>query len=314
MAGVTKIVSWLWEQPGGRTSYQPSHVRIWADMVRRNLTLPHRIAVVTDLPGDFGPDVEVIAPPNEFLDVRIPTWARGRPQCFRRLSMFRPDAARLFGAERIVCMDLDVVIGDSLDPLFAGAEDFRIARGTAGGRLYNGSMMMIRVGARPQVYSEFTPERAVIAGQKFVGSDQAWISYILGPKEAVWTPQDGFSHWGLRHSYPMPRIMSFPGALKPWRLAELGTDRWISRHYRRSGAGRCLVLSYGTGVWTEAAAALGAGKFDAIIASPEAARHWPGDVLAIADDDEHAERLAAMHGFVDVVFCGREGGKVDAAA
>ncbi len=45
--------------------------------------------------------------------------------------------------------------------------------------------------------------------------------------------------------------------------------------------------------------------FGAVIASPEAAAHWPGELLAVADDDGHAERLAAMHGFVDVTFCGR---------
>lgn len=309
------VLTWLWAQPGGRTSYGACHVNIWRDMVARNLTLDHEIACVTDMPEGIDPRVRIIRPPREFEDVRIPTWTRGRPQCFRRLSMFRPDAADLFGAERIVCMDLDVVIGGSLDPMFAGCEDFRMARGTASGRPYNGSVMMIRAGARAQVYREFAPERAIVAGQQFVGSDQAWISYVLGKHEAIWMPQDGLAHWGQRHSYPMPRIMTFPGAMKPWKLAELGTDKWVSRHYRRDGTGRCLVLGYGPSVWTDAAAALGGGRYDAVIASPEAAAHWPSPVLAIADDDGHAERLAAMHGFTHVAFCGRSDGvQADAIA
>jgi len=299
-----KVLTWLWEQPGSRTHYTPWHVRVWSDMVRRHLTLPHTLAVVTDVPGDYG-DVEVIKPPGEFTDVRIPTWNEYRPQCHRRLSMFRRDAADLFGTERIVCMDLDVVIGDRLDPLFEKGEDFRMARGTAATRLYNGSMMMIRCGARPQVYESFTPEKAVVAGRSYVGSDQSWISYVLGPGEATWKPDDGFINWNLRHSFPNPRMMTFPGGIKPWRIAELGADKWVMAHYRRSRAGRCLVLGYGQDVWKDVEQAIETGEFNAVIASPEAAKVWPGKIIAVADDDDHAGRLASMHGFSEVVYCGR---------
>jgi hypothetical protein len=46
------VLAWYWKQPGGRVEYLPLHVNIWADMVRANLSMPHRICCVTDHPGD----------------------------------------------------------------------------------------------------------------------------------------------------------------------------------------------------------------------------------------------------------------------
>lgn len=299
------IFTWYWLQPNGRAQYKPEHVRIWADMVRRNLTLPHRLAVVTDVPGDYG-DLEVIEPPRDFEDVRIPTWGPSFPQCLRRLAMFAPDAGKRFG-DRFVSMDMDCVVMGSLDPLFQRDDDFIMYRGTTEARPYNGSMVMMTAGARPQVYTDFSPEGAAEAGKRYVGSDQAWISYCLGWGEQTWGPEDGVLWYGSSRnaSSPENRLMFFPGTPKPWSLAEEGTYAEAVEHYRRSPHGRCLVLGYAESVWREAEAAFETGPFDAVIASPEAADHWPGDILAIARDDDHAERLAHMHGFDEIVFCGR---------
>lgn len=306
-----KVLTWLWQQPGGRIRYEPWHVQVWADMVRRNLAMPHTLAVVTDIAADFGAGIEVIPLPRDFENVRIPTWGASRPQCFRRLSLFRRDAGRIFGAERIVSMDLDVVITASLDPLFAGGEDFRICRGTAAARSFNGSMVMLRAGSRPEVFETFTPERAVLAGRKHVGSDQSWIAHCLAGrqgsyKEATWGPEDGVVAVQQRHLAKVPRMITWPGPIKPWAVAGIGGDRLVSEHYRRSPSGTGLILGHAPGVWDDVAVALAGGRrFDAVIASPETAPYWPAPVLAIADDDAHAGRLAAMHGLAEVVVCGR---------
>lgn len=298
------VLTWLWEQPGGRATYTARHVNIWADMVRRNLAQPHRIACVTDLADGIDRSIEIIAPPREFEDWRIPTWGPKRPQCLRRVVMFAPDAGKVFG-DRFVCMDLDVVIAGALDPLFEGDHEFRIFRGTSPGRLYNGSMMLIKAGARPAVYERFDLDGAVIAGRKYVGSDQAWISYVLGAGQATWGPEDGV-YWYGHHPRAARdcRVMFYPGIAKPWDIISAGRDEFVANNYRRNPAGSCLVLGYGPTVWDDLAR-VDDRKFDAVIASPEAAAHWPGDVLAIADDDRHAERIAAMHGFAEMVFCGR---------
>jgi hypothetical protein len=296
------VLTWLWSQPGGRTEYRAEHVNIWAAMVRRHLAMPHRIACVTDMPQGIDPRIEIIAPPGEFEDVRIPTWGPERPQCLRRLAMFRRDAADIFG-ERFVCMDLDCIIGEALDPLFEGDVDFRICKGTRRDRPYNGSMMMLRAGARPKVYENFTATGARVAGQHFVGSDQAWISHILGPNEATWSLEDGVIwHVGWRcHS---PRLMFFPGFTKPADFVVLGKDEWMNEHYRGDAEGRCMVLGYEDGLWRDVEAALEAGPIAAVIASPEAAEHWPGPVLAVAETNAAAARIARMHGFTDIAWCG----------
>jgi hypothetical protein len=276
-------------------------------MMRRHLTIPHSLAVVTDVPGDYG-DVEVIPPPRDFEDARIPTWGPGRPQCLRRLSMFRRDAADLFGADRIVCTDLDLIVCASLDPVLDIKDDFRITRGTATSRAYNGSMMMLRLGSRPLVFETFSIDKATEAGRRHVGSDQSWIAHCL-PGEKTWTPADGVRFWGQHQPVHDARVVFFAGELKPWVLAATGREAMVFRAYRGERTDRALVLGYGKTLWSDVAAALEQGPVGGVIASPEAAAHWPGEVLAIADNDAHAERLAAMHGFADVVWCGRSGGQ-----
>lgn len=200
-------------------------------MVRRHLAMPHRVACVTDMPEGIDASVEIIAPPGDFLDISTPRWGNGRPQCYRRLSMFRRDAADLFG-ERFVCMDLDCVIADSLDPLFDRGEDFVIYKGTAASRPYNGSMMLIQAGCRPQVYEDFNQQAALTSSQEFCGSDQAWLAHCLGWGEKTWDETDGVEFFGnaYRKRKSQPRILFFPGTLKPWLIARV--DPFVSRHYR----------------------------------------------------------------------------------
>lgn len=226
------VLSWLWSQPQGRTKFTKQHVAVWADMVRRNLSMPHRIACVTDMALPAG--VERILPPGDFHDVE-PKWGPRKPNCYRRLAMFRRDAAEIFG-ERFVCMDLDCVIGGPLDPLFDRRDDLVLFKGTAPDRPYNGSMMLIRAGCRPLVFERFNQTVATISGTKFVGSDQAWLAQCLGRREKVWAERDGVYFYGQGSIYSpkttRPRILFFPGKLKPWVLAPLRIDPFVSSNYR----------------------------------------------------------------------------------
>jgi hypothetical protein len=214
------VLTWLWSQPGGRTKFTPQHVNIWADMVRRNLSMRHRISCVTDTPGGIDPSIHIIKPPGEFEDVR-PSWGPSKPNCFRRLSMFRKDAAKIFG-KRFVCMDLDCVVGGPLDPLFDRPEDLVLFKGTAESRPYNGSLMLIKAGCRPQVYDDFDQAGADASGGAFHGSDQAWLAHKLGWGEATWDESDGVWHFAryMKHcKKARPTIVFFPGKRKPWEMA-----------------------------------------------------------------------------------------------
>ncbi|HEY4136487.1 MAG TPA: hypothetical protein VGO34_14880 [Alphaproteobacteria bacterium] len=307
------VMTWLWRQDGGRVAYAAHHVNIWADMVRRHLSTPHRIACVTDMPDGIDPWIDIITPPRDFVSVCIPTWGVDKPQCLRRIALFRPDAADIFGA-RFVSMDMDCVITGEIAPLFADAADFKMYRGTTNERPYNGSMLMMTAGARSQVYERFTPAAAEQAGRQYVGSDQAWISYVLGRGEATWGVEDGVGCYGSSLLPPPDarRLTFFPGTPKPWQLAETGGDAWVQDNYRGGMRGRCLILGYAPTVWDEAAIALQSGAFDSVVASPEAARHWPAAVTAIARSDEDALRISAMLGHDEFTFCGRTGAKVAA--
>jgi hypothetical protein len=228
------IMSWLWKQPNGRATYTAETVNIWADMVGRNLTIPHQIACVTDHPEGVDPHIRIISPPRDFENVEMPGWGADKPQCLRRLAMFRPDAADVFG-ERFVSMDLDCVVYDSLDPLFDVDVDFKMYRGTNRKRPYNGSLLMMRAGARPQVYRHLTPLALRNAASQYVGSDQAWISSVLGAGESTWGPEDGVHAYRSRWNTTPPRLMFFLGNPKPWDV-EPQSDGTIRRLYRKRTA------------------------------------------------------------------------------
>lgn len=226
------VLCWFWAQKKARAVYTAEHVNIWARMVRRNLSLPHRIACVTDIPDGIDADIEIIAPPGDFLDIANPRWPDGKPQCYRRLSMFRRDAADIFG-ERFVSMDIDAVIGAPLDPLFDRDDDLVLFKGTCQQRPYNGSMMLIRAGCRPEVFDDFNQDAALESGKLFRGSDQAWLMHKLGPNEAVWDESDGVYWFGGGYRKcrgTEPRVLFFPGTLKPWNALKI--DRFTGKHYR----------------------------------------------------------------------------------
>jgi hypothetical protein len=224
----------LWRQDRSRATYTAHHVNVWADMVRRNLSMSHKISCVTDTPEGIDPSVEIITPPGDFLDIANPKWANGKPQCYRRLSMFRRDAGKIF-SKRFVSIDLDCVIAGPLDPLFDRKEDLVLFNGTHPSRAYNGSMMLIKAGCRPKVFEDFNQEAALESGARFCGSDQAWLMHKLGPNEATWGEADGVSFFGGHYRISSrrqkkPTIMFFPGSRKPWQLKRL--DPFISNNYR----------------------------------------------------------------------------------
>jgi hypothetical protein len=231
---VLTVLSWLWNQPQGRTKFTAEHVNTWAAMVDRHLKMPHRIACVTDTPEGIDGGIEIIAPPGDFEDVQ-PAWGPRKPNCYRRLSMFRQDAADIFG-ERFVSMDLDCVVGGPLDPLFDRPEDLVLFKGTSPDRPYNGSMALIRAGCRPDVYERFDQAAASKANEKFIGSDQAWLAHALGWSIPTWSERDGVFWYGPLYKALVkkqaPRVLFFPGKIKPWTIAPIHIDRFTTNNYR----------------------------------------------------------------------------------
>lgn len=311
------IVAFKWNS-NYAIRYTAEHANVMAAMVARNCSLPHRFVCITDDPTGVLCDTHPL-----WDDASQLKNASGEhlPSCYRRLKLFDPATQKALGVrpgEAIVSIDLDTVIVDDIAPLIDRPDDFLgwSVPGSHHRRVFNGSMFMIRHGAHSEVWSEFDPEtsprEAAQAG--FRGSDQAWMSYRLAGHASGWTHEDGvvsFAREGLGSVDVLPsglRVIMFHGYRKPWDDTVQQNTAWVLAHWRMQSRGSCLILGTGESVWRQAERALARHKFSGVVASPEAAKHWPGHVDAIVWTDEKALRRAIVLGFDKVIICGGSGG------
>lgn len=231
------VVCWLWKKSGYRSTFGARHVNTLRAMVARHYPHPHRFLCVTDHPQGINESVEIVPAWNDFANVESPHGAH-QPSCYRRLRAFHPDIASTFG-ERFVMLDLDTVIVGDVSPLWDVPEDFRIWGETDPRSLYNGSMMLITAGARPQIWTDFDPVKspAMTKAAGNFGSDQGWISYRLGPGEKIWTTADGVYSYRVHlreHPTKLPenaRIVMFHGGTDPWSPMAMDWP-WVRSNYR----------------------------------------------------------------------------------
>jgi glutathione synthase/RimK-type ligase-like ATP-grasp enzyme len=219
------LFCWLWRQDPPMHGYDGSKVNLWAEQMDRHIAISHQLACVTDYPEGIDPSIRIIPMQHDFDDVRVGAWPERQkcPQCYRRLTIWAPDAEKRFGAKRFVSMDMDMLAFSNLDSLFDHDHDVMILKGTATHRPYNGGMVQMNAGARPQVFTKFTADGAALSRTKFVGSDQAWISHVLGRGEKTWGTQQGVYYkrlmpadmWKPPHNM---RLLFFPGSPKPWDI------------------------------------------------------------------------------------------------
>jgi hypothetical protein len=244
-----EIVCWKWRTPGYRSTFDAAAVNTLRCMVERNLSLPHSFTCVTDDGAGIDPRVRVVPLWNDYANVLNPS-NPANPSCYRRLKMFSPDAHKIFVGERVVSMDLDAVITGDLTPLFDRPEDFVIWGGQSVEprrarslpySWYNGSLMMLRIGARPRVWTEFdpnnSPRRAHQANCR--GSDQGWIAFILGKNEKIWGQSDGVfsyrNHVIAEHYGKLPRgarFVAFHGRHDPWHATIQAKHAWVREFYK----------------------------------------------------------------------------------
>lgn len=229
------VVFWLWDDPERPCrwgeAYTVEDVERVAGQVQANLRIPHRFVCLTDNRAAF-PRCEPYIKPLRLWP--CPVGDRGRPeqgQSWRRLRAFSPDMLPILGP-RFVSIDLDCVVVGDLTPLFQqpDADLVMWASPAAPGTPYNGSMWLHRTGSLPIIWQSFDPETSpqTCLEHGFIGSDQAWISYVMGPDLPKWTMADGVHHYGkhcLEHCPANARIVFAPGKVKipPERLSG---ERW----------------------------------------------------------------------------------------
>jgi hypothetical protein len=231
------FVTWLWKPAKGyRSAFCGAHVNTLASMVRRHYPHPHRFLCVTDMPDGIGPEVEIVKAWNDFATVPSPHGTRN-PSCYRRLRAFDPHVRDVLG-DRVVSMDLDLVITGDLTPLFHRPEEFIILQETDPRSFYNGSLFCLTAGARAKVWTSFDPKRSPKEARQAgrFGSDQGWISHCLGRGEATWGTEDGVYSY-RRHLKPkgseLPenaRIVNFHGEHDPWD-SDMQKLPWVAECY-----------------------------------------------------------------------------------
>lgn len=145
------------------SKYGPEYVNILFDMVRRNLNegTPGRFVCFTDDPSGLSPGVEV-----QSLPEGIDGW-------WNKLYLFSPDAFPK--GDRVIYLDLDVVITGALEPLLEYKGRFAALQDRYLPNVLNSGVMMWEAGVYPEIW-----EAWLIEGKPdMVGGDQAWIQYCL---------------------------------------------------------------------------------------------------------------------------------------
>lgn len=224
-----------------RFQFGPEHVLTLRNMVARHYPDPHRFLCITDDARGLK-DIETYPLWDTYADVPSPHFGNN-PSCYRRLVAFGPDFERIAG-KRFVAVDLDAVIVGDMRPVWNRPEDFIVWGETDKRSWYNGSMWMMTAGARRQVLDTFNPRTSPREAKKAgrFGSDQGWISHVLGPGEATWTRDDGVYSHRVHIDPPPPKgcdgelppnatIVFFHGQQKPWSYQSQCVP-WIKRHYR----------------------------------------------------------------------------------
>jgi hypothetical protein len=235
---VLSVVTWKWKPaPGYRSTFGPKMVYVLRRMVKRHYRKPHRFICVTDDPSGLDRHVEVVQLWPDCANIPSPHGGHN-PSCYRRLKAFAPEARDWFGP-RFVSIDLDTVIVGDVTPLWDRPEDFIMWGETNPRSFYNGSMFQMTAGARKQVWERFdpltSPREAFQAGR--FGSDQGWISHVLGKGEATWGREDGVYSYRVHlkpnggELPPDARIVMFHGRTDP-DSHEAQQLPWVREHYR----------------------------------------------------------------------------------
>lgn len=241
------IVCWLWHGTGlGDRPYVPAHVNALRASIARHLSRPHRFICVADSTDGFDPSVEVIITPPEAQavgELRSPEGGRF-PSCYRRLWNFS-EGAKTFG-DRILCIDIDLVPTADWAPLFDRTEEFvgwRPYRDWGRKLRFGGGIYLLTPGTRTHVWTQFNGEPAIRLARAagFRGSDQAWISHLLGAREPYYGRDAGiYSIRDIADPRRLPtdaRLVQFNGGIKPWSSAL----PWVREHWQGPNDGSQLM-------------------------------------------------------------------------
>lgn len=240
------VCTFKWK-PGvlGRKRFRAWHVNRMAAMFRRHLREPHDFVCVTDDPEGLDENVRAVPLWSDLADIPNPHGPR-EPACYRRLKLFSAEAAELVG-ERILAIDLDMVLTGDLGPIVHRPEPVVLLATTAPNIPVNGSLVLVTPGVAEEVWTSFNPETSPKLARKAGchGSDQGWLAWHLlhgclkdragvwnaGPGEPIQFFGEHMRRQGAQSRLPEgTRLVSFHGRGEPWGMTEQLLP-WVQRHY-----------------------------------------------------------------------------------
>jgi hypothetical protein len=222
------ISTWLWGD-----KYSTEDVRKLRTGIARHLKQPFRFLVMTERERKWNPPAD-----TERHAIKDPELLEHKG-CFARLRMFDYGWQHNRGIDdRLVCLDLDIVILAGLDKLFNRPESFVILAGanSVNPCPFNGSVMMLRPGHHGELWSDFSMEEAQKIKFHEFPDDQGWIAHKL-PNAATWKCGNSSGIYAFRKPgwppglVPPPgaRIVAFPGArqLKDYTKLPWVKQNWV---------------------------------------------------------------------------------------
>lgn len=230
------VVIWKWGK-----KFTAGHVVKMQSMLSRHLSVPHRIVCITDRPQDLPPGMTPAKmPPVLDWDVKG----------LRRMWLYSAAAGKL--GDRLLQLDLDVILTDSIDPIVNRPEPFVIWKSESNFKdkwAYNATVMLITPGAKDDVWRRWSANPRVVFAEADadgwaprVNSDQAIACYLMQDQEvAVWTQDDGIfayrvfagKHGDRGQVLPAgARIVSFHGPRDPSVPDLQHKSPWILEHWR----------------------------------------------------------------------------------
>lgn len=228
------VLCFLWRDSEFRHrhlfTYDATYVNVLYRMLERHLSTPHELVCVTDDAAGIDPGVRI---------VWMPDYVRRLGTYYPKLFAFHRDGRRLFG-ERILLMDLDVVIVRDMAPLLDRTEPFvawetnkippdRKAR-------FNTSFVLMDGGRFPDVYERFDPDTSLQESDAagFERGDQGWVSYVLDNQGESWPKFDhGIESFTPIQNKGLPdtaRVVFFNGRSSP-PMPKCQAVSWVRKNW-----------------------------------------------------------------------------------
>lgn len=236
------VCVFLWQKEGYRSTFSPDLVNVHYAMFARNYSKPFRYVCVTNFKDGFRPEIILHPMWDDWAEVPSPH-SQQSPACYRRLKLFHPETARSVcgpDSNRLLWSDLDMVILRDVTPLFDRPEPLVLLATGSARAPYNGSLVLMEAGCRPELWDEFTPAEGVkakVAG--FFGSDQGYLSWKLRDETVpCWKYRDADGIYQRRNLKPtalLPpedaRLILFMGKPDPWEPAAQRRWPWLKYYY-----------------------------------------------------------------------------------